>query len=84
MNKDEIYRFIADALHINIDIVNEDLGIGDIPEWDSLAHVMLLSRIEEKFAISLDADQALDLETVEDLIDILKELTGYADSSNNR
>ena len=51
MNKDEIYRFIADALHINIDIVNEDLGIGDIPEWDSLANVMLLSRIEEKFGV---------------------------------
>ena len=83
MDKNKIYQFIAETLHINIDIVNEDLGIGDIPEWDSLAHVMLLSRIEEKFGVSLDADQALDLETVEDLIDILKELTGYADSSNN-
>ena len=83
MDKNKIYQFIAETLHINIDIVNEDLGIGDIPEWDSLAHVMLLSRIEEKFGVSLDADQALDLETVEDLIDILKELTGYADSPNN-
>jgi len=83
MDKNKIYQFIAETLHINIDIVNEDLGIGDIPEWDSLAHVMLLSRIEEKFGVSLDADQALDIETVGDLMDILKELTGYAHSSNN-
>ena len=83
MDKKKIYQFIAETLHINIDIVNEDLGIGDIPEWDSLAHVMLLSRIEEKFGVSLDADQALDIETVGDLMDILKELTGYAHSSNN-
>jgi len=76
MDKKKIYQFIAETLHINIDIVNEDLGIGDIPEWDSLAHVLLLSRIEEKFGVSLDADQALDLETVEDIIDILKEFTG--------
>ena len=83
MDKKKIYQFIAETLHINIDIVNEDLGIGDIPEWDSLAHVLLLSRIEEKFGVSLDADQALDIETVGDLMDILKELTGYAHSSNN-
>jgi len=38
------------------------------PEWDSLAHVQLLSAIERKFAIEISADEAFKLTSADKLV----------------
>ena len=39
----------------------------DIPGWNSLMHVMLISRIEQELAIKFDLLQMIDMKSVEDI-----------------
>ena len=50
----------------------EELGAGDIPEWDSLAHMNLIMAVEKEFRITFDVADAVDLETVGDFQDALR------------
>ena len=72
--KQRVFKLVSDVLMVSIDKIHEDLTVGDIPEWDSLGHVSIISRVESEFNITLDMDQALDIESIEDIIDILDEM----------
>ena len=70
---DQIISHVANELKVDIALLDEDIGVGDIPEWDSLANIRLILSIEKKYQISIDAEDALEIETVADLIDFLEE-----------
>jgi len=70
---EQIISHIAEELKVETSILDEDTGVGDIPEWDSLANIRLILSIEKKFKISIDAEDALEIETIIDLIDFLQE-----------
>ncbi len=71
--KEKIKKTIAESLKINPSIITEDLGPGDIPEWDSLAHQNLILALEKDFEVRLDIDEVLEMETFGDIVEILKE-----------
>lgn len=56
------------TLKISPDRYREDLEIGDIVEWDSLGQVNLLQAAEAEFGIALDVQDALDVQSVGDLL----------------
>tara|TARA_B100001093_G_C26837059_1_gene1018831 strand:+ start:220 stop:441 length:222 start_codon:yes stop_codon:yes gene_type:complete len=72
MNRIEIYSVIARVLEITVDDVDVELSIGDIPQWDSLAHMQLLEALEEESGTSLDIEQIIEIEDVQDIIDAFK------------
>jgi len=63
---------VMEQLKITDDQYSDELSIGDIPEWDSAAHVNLITSIEERFEIDLDISDAIDIEDVFDIIATLK------------
>ena len=65
----KIKKIIAENLDVSLDLITNELAIGDIPEWDSLAHVRLIAALETDLGIQLDVEQTLDIEDVEDFID---------------
>jgi acyl carrier protein len=48
-------------------IISEETAPSDIPEWDSLTHVLLLSKIEKKFGIKFSLDDMLSFENTGDI-----------------
>ena len=44
----------------------------DIPEWDSIGHMTLMSGLEEGFNITLETDDIIDFSSFKKGIDILK------------
>ena len=46
MTKSEFLTAIADALEIDAALVSMDLRSGDLPEWDSLGHLTILSNLD--------------------------------------
>jgi acyl carrier protein len=64
-----IKQIIAENLKVPLESISDDLAVGDIPEWDSLAHVRIIGALEIGLGVELDIEQTLDLEDVEDLID---------------
>lgn len=47
---------------------SEDLGPGDIQEWDSLGNVRLMQAIETHFGVSFDIMDLIDVETLSDVV----------------
>ncbi len=50
----------------------ESLALSDIPTWDSLAHMMLIVRVEETYQIQFTGDEIADIKSVGDVRSILR------------
>tara|TARA_B100000614_G_C14473279_1_gene463432 strand:- start:771 stop:1013 length:243 start_codon:yes stop_codon:yes gene_type:complete len=61
MSNLETYKKVfLDSLNIQNDQFNENLKYNEIPEWDSIGHMTLISGLEENFNISIDTDDIVD------------------------
>ena len=69
---EKLKSIVVDTLQIQVSDYNEDLAAGDIPQWDSIGHVNLLMAVEQGFEIALDVTDAIDIESVADLQDMVK------------
>ncbi len=52
--------------------VDDSLALKDIPSWDSLAHMMLIIRLEETYQIQFTGDEIADIKSVRDLRNALQ------------
>ena len=59
---------------------SEDLTAGDHPQWDSIGHVNLLMAVEHGFEIAFDVTDAIDIESVGDLQDMVSKYTNTKQS----
>ena len=70
----KVKELIANVLNVSVDEVTDDTEIGELEEWDSLHNVQILVALEEEFNIKMTPDLLMDLETVEDIVDLIEEL----------
>lgn len=60
-NKDQLIQCFCDALGVDKAIITDELEYSSIPEWDSVAHMVLIGKLEEVFDIMLDTDDIIDM-----------------------
>lgn len=60
------------SLRITAEEFRDDLAAGDVPQWDSLGHLNLLMAVEKEFGISFDVADAIDIESLADLEDMVR------------
>ena len=60
---------IEELLKVPSGTITEDTVIGDVEQWDSLAHVMIIGEMEEKLGVSIPLDEAIELESVKELLE---------------
>ncbi len=70
---DSIIKLIADSLEVSENQITEDTAIGDIPEWNSLGHIIIISSIEKEYSINFDPEIIMDLEDVSDIVAAIEE-----------
>lgn len=70
-----IVGVLSRTLKIDSDSIVDSMAVGDVPAWDSLGHVTLLQALEEEFGLTLEIDDALSIESVRDMVDVLGRLT---------
>ena len=70
-NKKKYIEIFIDALSIDKSKFNEKLKYNDIPEWDSIGHMTLMSSLEDGFKISLETDDIVDFSSFKKGIEIL-------------
>jgi acyl carrier protein len=58
---------IAETFALPEASVADGLALSDIPTWDSLAHMMLIVRLEQDYAIQFSGDEIADLRSVGDI-----------------
>tara|TARA_B100001964_G_C13967639_1_gene480474 strand:- start:512 stop:745 length:234 start_codon:yes stop_codon:yes gene_type:complete len=61
-NKSKYLAIFKETL--NVKEISEDTKYNEIPEWDSIGHMTLMSALEEKFKISIDTDDIVDFSSV--------------------
>ncbi|UTT85808.1 acyl carrier protein [Vibrio pelagius] len=67
--KESVKELIAKVLNVSVSVVDDELAVGDIPEWDSLAHMRIIAALESDLGVVLDIEQTLEIEDVEDIIE---------------
>ena len=73
MNNNQKYQDIfIKSLAINSNNFNENIKYNEIPEWDSIGHMTLMSALEDGFNISIDTDDIIDFSSFKKGIQILK------------
>ena len=72
--EEKIIKLIAEVLQVSADEITPDLEIGELDEWDSLHNVAIFAELEKRFDIKITQDMLVDLENVEDIISLIKDL----------
>lgn len=72
---DKVKEFIAQVLKVEASKVADDLSVGDIPEWDSLHHMMIITGLQKEFGIEFQREELIDVENVADLVALVEEKT---------
>ena len=73
MNNLEKYKkAFTESLNVSEKEVNDNLKYNEIPEWDSIGHMSLISALEDVFEITIETDDIVDYSSYRKGIEILK------------
>ena len=67
-------EIVAKVLLLQESQVSDDISRKDSEAWDSLAHLMLINEIEATFEVSFSDDDIVEINTIGDLKQKLREL----------
>ena len=70
-NENKYKDIFIKSLAIDDKKFNEKIQYNDIPEWDSIGHMSLISGLEEEFKITMDTDDIVDFGSFKKGFDIL-------------
>jgi acyl carrier protein len=68
VDRDRFRKCIVRSLKLRGDQYRPDLRIGDVDQWDSVAHLELMSDIEREFGIRFDLDEMITLTSLPELL----------------
>tara|TARA_B110000971_G_C19732598_1_gene373763 strand:- start:282 stop:521 length:240 start_codon:yes stop_codon:yes gene_type:complete len=71
-NKKKYEKIFIKALSVDKSKFNEKIEYNEIPEWDSIGHMTLISELEEGFKITIETDDIIDFSSFKKGIEILK------------
>jgi acyl carrier protein len=66
----EIEGIFADVFKFD-GAISAQTSRADVPKWDSLRHIALVTAIEQNFGVSLSMDEMVEIRSVQDICNIL-------------
>lgn len=75
--KDRLNKLIANLFDCDVTDLSDETGPGDLKGWDSLGHVALMAAIQEEFGMHVPVEDAIEVESISDLIMLLERLREY-------
>ena len=73
MSNNQKYQDIfVKSLSLEKNKFNENIKYNEVPEWDSIGHMTLMSDLEEGFGIAMEIDDIVDFSSYKKGIEILK------------
>ncbi len=64
----QMIELVAGILAVPVESLSLQTSAGDLPEWDSLAQVAIVTTVEEEYQLNLDPDSLMDIATIADLV----------------
>lgn len=65
--EDKLLEILSKVLLLEKEVIKDDLRRKDFEPWDSMAHLVIVSEIENEFEIFFDDEEVVDLWTVGDI-----------------
>lgn len=62
----KLEKLISEALSVAEESLKDSTELRSIPAWDSMTHIVLITRLEEGFSVQLTGDEIADMKTVGD------------------
>jgi acyl carrier protein len=69
---EEALAWIAETFEENLENIQPDTPREKVEAWDSLGMLALMARFDEDLEIILDEDQAAELKTIGDVLEIMR------------
>ena len=77
MSKEEILKKINEILKDIFDdnslVISYDTTANDVPDWDSLNHINIISSIESEFGVDFSMEEVVNFKKVGDIVDKILE-----------
>ncbi len=71
----QVKEIIARVLNVDLAIITDDLSSGDIPQWDSVGNLAIISTLEQELDIEFPLEVLFDLTSVKSIVDEVNQLT---------
>lgn len=69
--KSKIMTILAEVLEISPDRINLSTEQNQLEEWDSLAHLKLIMRLEQELNISISMEEVSELTSIDKIYSII-------------
>ena len=63
-----VKEIIARVLNVDLSKITDTLSSGDIPEWDSVGNLAIISTIEQELDVEFPLEDLSDLTSVESIV----------------
>lgn len=67
--ENQVKEIIARVLNVDPGVITDTLSSGDIPEWDSVGNLAIISTIEQELEVEFPLEDLFDLTSVKSLVD---------------
>ena len=64
-----VKEIIARVLNVDLSKITDTLSSGDIPEWDSVGNLAIISTIEQELDVEFPLEDLFDLTSVQSIVD---------------
>ena len=64
-------KVFIESLSIEPNDFSEEIKYNDVPEWDSIGHMTLMSALEDEFKVTLETDDIIDFSSYKKGIELL-------------
>jgi len=71
-NISELENLLIDVLNCSKADLKDENGPNKISNWDSITHMDMVSRIEDKFNVQFDVDEISQIDTIGSIKSVLK------------
>lgn len=71
----QVKEIIARVLNVPLERITDELSSGDIPEWDSVGNLAIISTIEQELELEFPLENLFDLTSVRSLVEEVDKLT---------
>ncbi|MGE0588537.1 MAG: acyl carrier protein [Cyclobacteriaceae bacterium] len=68
----KLKRILKDSFAMTESEFNDHQALGKLRDFDSMNHMLFVTKLEEEFGIELTGDEIVSLETIENIKDLLK------------
>ncbi len=69
---DRLVALVTEALQLPAGSLSPDSTSAELGEWDSLAHLQILMRVEEEFGVSVEMEVAAELASISEILDYIE------------